>query len=104
MKELKKFRQGDVRISQVKKSLEGKVEETKALTIALGEKTGHHHTIHCDVPIKYVKTDEGMTFQLDAPAVIKHQEHAEINLEPGIYESKIQREYDVVSYSRQVLD
>ena len=72
--------------------------------LAEGEVTGHYHeAIGVDVAV----FGEGSGRRLEAPngARVLHQEHKEINLPPGNYESSIVREYDhAAEEAREVAD
>lgn len=69
--------------------------------LAAGEATGHHHrlkvnsegdTIVSDKPIR-VDMDKGI-FELIEKAILVHEEHNPIDLEPGLYRFGIINEYD----------
>ena len=89
--------------------------ESSVATLALGEATGHHHSIDVmhdenkDVEVtKYANTfrwrrsDLGLGevpdyFKITEDATIKHQEHESITLPSGIYRVRIVKEYDPFS-------
>lgn len=99
-----KQRQGDLIISKIT-SLPKGVRRLRHNTLALGEFTGHHHTVYPIGGAK-VSTYEDVKelvkyIQIEGKAVLKHQEHKEEVLEPGIYEVKIKRNYDYFSETIQ---
>lgn len=98
-------RHGDVGIFKVKKDRSTLTsKKQKSLTVALGEMTGHHHTV---LPTKgsvieslgNTDTDQESIFfsVTGAPAVFTHQEHDLAVLEPlnedEAYVRVIQNEY-----------
>jgi len=95
------YRQGDVlieRIAALPKSLQKIPRENGRVVLAHGEVTGHAHAIadkHCDHYSPKGLPDAGVTFLevAEAMAALKHEEHATIELEPGIYKITRQREY-----------
>lgn len=88
------WRQGDVLIVRVDKVPDGLVK-TKAVTLALGEATGHHHTIHRGA-IGYGQAEHGLAqyFEVtEESAPLVHQEHDPIPFEKGTYKAIRQVEY-----------
>ena len=82
--------QGDVIIKKVD-SIKGK--KLNHLTLAVGEATGHHHTITEGDAVLY--EDNGILYlhvESDS-ATLTHQEHKPITIEKGDYEIGIVREY-----------
>ena len=84
------YRQGDVLLKKIK-SLPKKVKKLDTDIIVKGEATGHAHrlqngTIYWRRNTMFIKANTG--------ASIVHEEHAPIELEPGIYEVVRQREFD----------
>jgi len=76
----------------------------KAHTIALGEATGHHHQLVADREAVKVDMDKGI-FELMEKAILTHEEHLPIELEPGLYRFGIINEYDYESReNRRVWD
>lgn len=87
-------RQGDVLIMSVD-SIPDNLTKTKRCTLALGEATGHHHTIH-EGATGYAGTIEALAEYFEvtsAAADLTHQEHDTITLPAGKYKSIIQTEY-----------
>lgn len=94
-------RQGDVVIVR----LTGAVPETDGdipreggrVILAHGEVTGHAHAItEKKVKLRAIKgIPEWMLLVAKEPCVIRHEEHAPIALDPGVYKvRRFQREYD----------
>ena len=88
------YRQGDVLIMPVK-SIPQTKKVTNKVTLALGEVTGHHHTIssgavgYADEPTALAEYFE---VNVDS-AELTHQEHDTITIPKGKYRSVIQSEY-----------
>ncbi len=95
MKKLTLFRQGDVLIERVASvpTEAQKLKSSKRITLALGEATGHHHTLECDDPADWWKRGDEQFVSLSSTSILTHQEHAPIDLSPGIYRVTRQREY-----------
>ena len=85
------LQQGDVIIKKVE-SIKGK--KLNHLTLAIGEATGHHHTITEGEAELY--EENGILFLRvnSEEATLTHQEHKPIVIEKGDYEIGIVREYD----------
>lgn len=94
--------QGDVCIIKVEKIKGNKLNH---LTLAKGEKTGHHHTItegdaelYEEKGILYLRVNS-------ENATLTHQEHKPITIEHGDYEIGIVQEYDhFAEEARRVAD
>jgi len=89
--------------------------ESSVATLALGEATGHHHSIDVmhdenkDVEVtkynnsfRWRRDNLGLGevpdyFEITEDATIKHQEHDPITLPSGIYRVRIVKEYDPFS-------
>ena len=93
----KLYRQGDVLIMPIdnipnKKSL----KKTKRCTLALGEVTGHHHTIH-DGAVGYADDKLSLAKYIEVTdssgGALTHQEHDTITLPEGVYKVIGQVEY-----------
>lgn len=93
----KLFRQGDVLLERVisipKTAKHVKVEGE--IVLAYGEATGHHHAIRNGNATLYrdPKTQASYVEIAESLALLEHEEHAPITLEPGIYSVFLQREY-----------
>lgn len=95
------MRQGDVGIQEIKEMPEG-LHEVNNPVLALGEATGHSHTLNGKFRVfengnrtKYIQVEK---------ATLVHQEHNPIQIDKGLYEVQLQREYDVVAETRRVMD
>lgn len=88
------YRQGDVLLAKVselpKKAVRQKAEDR--IVLAWGETTGHAHAINSSMAELYHHGDERYVVAL-AGAALVHEEHAAINLTPGVYRVVQQREY-----------
>jgi hypothetical protein len=94
MKQL--YRQGDVLIERVSKiPSDAKREKAKGrIILALGEATGHHHSLAPDAADWWKQPDGTQFLEVGKkPAALTHQEHATIELPPGRYRVGRQREY-----------
>src|SRR3990167_10156097 len=85
------YQQGDILIKKVN-GIKGK--KLNHLTLAVGEVTGHHHTITDGEAELYEY--EGTLFLrvVSEEATLTHQEHNVITLPKGDYEIGIVKEYD----------
>ena len=97
MKKQKMYRQGDVLIEKVAKlppNLNLQKATNGRIILALGEATGHHHSLAAD-PADWWKQDKtGEQFlTVKEATTVEHQEHAPITLPPGNYRVRRQREY-----------
>jgi len=102
------YRQGDVGIVPVaripKKDAAPVARVRGRIVLAEGEVTGHAHVI-TDEGATLIRSSDGRTFlRLDAPAVVRHEEHAPITLPKGGYEVRIQREWTDADEPRRVTD
>ena|SRR5688572_25796504 len=92
---MRQFRQGDVLIEKVETipAHAKKVRLPKRIVLAEGEATGHAHVL--DAPDVELFERNGVLFaRIGNPGgVVKHEEHAPIQLEPGTYRVRRQREY-----------
>ena len=90
----KLYCQGDLMLRPVSKIKKGKKipAVNGRLILALGEVTGHSHTIDAEVGELFL-TEADEMFLSTVGAVLEHQEHGAITLPPGDYEVIRQREY-----------
>jgi hypothetical protein len=89
------YRQGDVLIERVARIPADAVRQKPKgrIILALGEATGHHHSVGIDAA-DWWKQDDGTQFlQVEKEAVVTHQEHDPITLPAGKYRIRRQREY-----------
>lgn len=93
---MKPIRHGDVILRPVT-AAQGKKEEVDEYTLAYGEVTGHHHTLYPlteGALLMLYKDGDKRFLDLAEPWALRHQEHREIVVPPGLYEIGIEREYD----------
>lgn len=98
-------RQGDIALIRVRSiPVEAKaVPRNGAIVLALGEVTGHSHTI-AEPSVELYERDGVMYLRVhDGGAALEHQEHATITVAPGRYRVQRQVEYSPASI-RQVAD
>lgn len=98
MKNKTTYRQGDVLIQRISKIPADAIKQSAKgrIILALGEATGHHHSLEEDAADWWKGKDEAIGEQfieLKAPAEVTHQEHAPIPLPAGKYRVIQQREY-----------
>lgn len=87
-------RQGDVLLVPVAEPIEATVLPRRGrLVLALGEATGHAHAIHEPHARELRPTTGERLVRLPVTASLVHEEHAPIELPPGLYRIVIQREY-----------
>ena len=102
--------QGDITFVPFNGKITGEVIKHKgSVVLALGEKTGHKHTIttlNVDDMDVWKELDGGWTISLKTEAQVKHDEHATITIAPGIYRVGNEREVDwfAEGVTRQVVD
>lgn len=93
--------QGDVMLFPVDKIPAGQSRTGTRHTLALGEVTGHSHTIDrsrlVDVgPERYVEVQDG--------AALRHEDHGTVVVPPGTYRVIQQTEPDIMGAFRAVAD
>lgn len=100
-------RQGDVFIRRIKAiPADAKPVARKGdVILALGEVTGHTHRIAAPLDaVDVLMEAERIVMNVKRTVTVTHEEHGAITLEPGLYESFIQREFDPLAESRKVVD
>lgn len=101
------YRHGDVVITQID-ALPENLKRIEIKPLAFGEVTGHSHGIEvAQKPNLEMFEDETgrLYFKLSGQGHVVHEEHKTITLEPGIYTTRIIREYDYVEENmRRVQD
>jgi hypothetical protein len=110
------YRQGDVLITPVKiPETATRVTSDRLLgpdvdgrnisvTLALGEVTGHHHTVFGGA-LLFRDSDGADYIDIVEPSVLKHQEHSEFTMLKGDQKKVIrQREYVAGAVPRNVAD
>jgi hypothetical protein len=81
-------RQGDVLMIKTNKAIPATLVKTKTCTAALGEVTGHHHTV-MEGAVGFGETEVSMAEMIQVQedlAKLVHQEHDAIPLEKGNHE------------------
>ncbi|HRK00997.1 MAG TPA: hypothetical protein PL089_15410 [Ignavibacteria bacterium] len=101
MKTKKNYRQGDVFIIERTFPF-GNAKQIKEKILAYGEVTGHKHVLKGELEI--IENQDGCFVRVKNDSVVTHEEHDTINIPPGEYEIRIQREYDPINYARKVAD
>lgn len=113
------YRHGDLIIKPIKRLPKG-LKVKKDNVIALGEATGHHHTLTLDLSVvnKAIEEDFAQSlktywddlskkvyFEAKQQVKLQHQEHNVIVIQPGIYEVGTEREFDYFTESiNRVID
>ena|SRR3990167_8034327 len=89
------YRHGDLLLKQIDE-LPKNLKAVEGGTLALGEVTGHRHTIEADRDILQLYEDENgrKYFMLKKPAPLTHQEHKTITIEKGLYLVEQEQEFD----------
>ena len=88
------YRQGDILFVSSESPIHTNQTAAGSLDIAQGEVTGHAHVLHAD-GIEFDTGWGGLVDALNLPdgGTLRHDEHAPINLPPGSYRIRRQREY-----------
>ncbi len=109
-KKLKQIQQGDVLLQEVE-IMPGDAIKSQAggrLVLAVGEKTGHSHTIISEkANLWTVKEDDQTVNYLEVlePVTIVHDEHKALPIPKGIYRIGHVKEFDYFSQmERRVID
>lgn len=95
-------RQGDVLMIRTDKPIPANLVKTKTCTAALGEVTGHHHTV-LEGAVGYGETEVSMAEMMQVEkdlAALTHQEHDAIPLECGNQEVVRPFEYTPAALQR----
>jgi hypothetical protein len=105
------FRQGDVFIEKVDSIPDGVDEvprEEGSVVLAHGEATGHRHQISDTGATLFVGKDKAANqdrfLRVLRPVSLRHEEHAKIDLTPGLYRVRRQREWSDSDEPRVVAD
>ncbi|MDE2232887.1 MAG: hypothetical protein KGJ90_02030 [Patescibacteria group bacterium] len=100
--------QGDITFTPFEGEIKGdKENHSGSYIVGYGEATGHTHTVYVENPtdMEIIKVADGFILSLKSEGVVKHQEHKEIRLAPGIYKVGHEREYDwFQDVARKVID
>ena len=93
---MKQYRQGDVFLEEVSEIPANAVVQSRdsaRLVVELGQATGHAHAFY-DASSALLHAPSGERFlRIVEPTALKHEEHAPIELPPGSYRVRRQREY-----------
>lgn len=104
---MNQIQQGDVLIKRIKTLPEGikqKERDNGSIILAYGEVTGHAHRI-IDVDALFYEKDGKLYLQNETPVQLKHEEHNQITIEPGIWEiGQIQEKDWLSGMVRRVID
>lgn len=97
---LPRYRQGDVYVMRTDEKMPADVKlvarEKGRVVLAYGEVTGHAHVIEDEDTELFTTAADAIDRWLrvgTSGAVLTHDEHGPITLDPGIYKVRIQREY-----------
>src|SRR5262249_17383047 len=91
------YAQGDVLLVRVDGDLTPDAlslprDARRGVVLAEGEATGHAHVIADDAATLYAAGDTRFLLVCE-PVRLRHQEHAPIEVPPGLYRVRMQREY-----------
>jgi len=100
--------QGDVVLRKLDSLPIGEAKRIKraarGVVLAEGEATGHAHVIDSD-DAELMEIGGRMLLRLERAAIVVHEEHKPVTLEPGVWEVGRVQEYDYLSQmSRPVAD
>ena len=97
------IRQGDVLLEEtnLEEYKDKKLLGSGRRVLAYGEVTGHSHVL--DGNIRYYENNGTIICQIEE-GVLSHEEHGNINIPRGDYVVINQREHDVMSGIRRVMD
>jgi len=101
------YRQGDVGLLRISKLPQQAVavESPDRIVLAYGEATGHAHAIDVSAgQARLWRSEKNSYVEVRSAADLRHEEHAPIRIEPGMYRVVLQREYDPVTAVRPVRD
>jgi hypothetical protein len=91
------YRQGDVLIEKISKTVRktSKQKRLHRIVLAEGEATGHAHVLNASPtdPADWWKEGDEQFANLSSPAIVVHEEHSSIKMEEGTYRITRQREY-----------
>jgi hypothetical protein len=114
----KAARQGDVFVFNMdaKAPDDLKFQEVPNVVLAAGTVTGHKHNLIKEDPATIIKSAKGTrkafggdretTFVTveNGNAILAHEEHGNILVQPGLYKVVIQEEFDIIEQMRKVMD
>lgn len=94
---MEQFRQGDVLLTRCEPPNidEGRaIEQGDNIVLAEGEATGHAHRVQSRAKMILWLIAAKRYIEVVQAATINHEEHGKIDLDPGWYEVRRQREFD----------
>ena len=94
------YRQGDVLLIKHDRLPSSAVlapHDSDRIVLASGKATGHEHAVSPEHAQSF-HLDNETFLEVTQGAVLRHDEHAPIQLEPGIYKVVRQREFDPTSF------
>lgn len=100
----KLIRHGDVLLRAVKSVPDGEKLSVKKYVVAEGEVTGHCHTLEAPKKSKIEVVITGQMVRylvLSDTCQLRHQEHKDLRIEPGMYEIIQEQEYDYFEEQRK---
>jgi hypothetical protein len=101
------YRQGDVLLIRQEHLPDGAKElqrEPSRIVLAYGEATGHAHVVSAELSRAFALADGTRFIQTKEGASLTHEEHAPIDMAPGVYRVVLQREYTNIAEVRYVRD
>ena len=104
---MRQYRQGDVFVEKILALPEGcnRVPGVGGrIILALGEATGHAHAIAVEDDVALLEKGDERFLEVKSPAVLRHEEHSAVVIEPGVYRVVRQREYSKIDEYRTVSD
>ena len=100
MRSLKNYRQGEVlilgekRLVRIRDNWKERAKIIKGNVIIEGEISGHKHEVINGKLYQHPDKKDVMILEAQNGCVVKHPEHKDVRMPKGVYEIKIQREYD----------
>ena len=90
------YRHGDLLIKTLDKipSNAKVVSNGKLNVLALGEVTGHRHVLETTTGVEVFELEGDKYFTLKELAILSHEEHKTLTLEPQTYKVLTEREYN----------
>lgn len=96
----------NTKIKQLRNKIKKLLGIRRQVTLAYGEKTGHHHSFRFHDMVSYFRADEGGGGMINVQnrSELTHQEHGPIQVDPGKYLVRQQREYHPEKLTMTVID
>lgn len=102
------LQQGDVimtRVTVLPPNAKLVKKDKRGVVLAEGEATGHHHRIKHAPGIKLYRVDDLLFLETKVTAILTHEEHNPITVDPGIWQIGQVVEYDYFTHmQRKVID